>query len=143
MTTFEMPVTDGTPLDIVDFKVNLLSSPPEIDERIIDTVDPYVSSYPEGIKICYKDAPTDEGRLNICICRFRTGKYRLHIFGKIKGQVLRTEKEISDASLSNLTLLNEKIKYVLLSSRNILKNYYLHSNLKSMEDHLIAFLLPL
>jgi hypothetical protein len=143
MTEFELPQNEGMPIGIVDFKVDLASNPPEIKDRIIESVDNYILGDCDKIKIDYKDAPTEEGQLNIYICRFKTGKYRLHIFGRIKGKVFRTEKEISDASTSSLGLLNEKIKYVLVRSRNILKTYYMHSNLKSIEDHLMAFLLPL
>ncbi|MCW3076431.1 MAG: hypothetical protein JWO32_1040 [Bacteroidetes bacterium] len=142
MKVFELPLHDGKPIDIMDYKVDLLVSPPLIEERIIDTVDNYIDTQTQPLKIEYKDAPTDEGRLNIYICRFRTGKYRLHIFGKIRGQEFRTEKEVVDGNFSQNDILKQRIKYVLKSSRNILRTYYLNSNLKSMEDHLIAFLIP-
>jgi hypothetical protein len=143
MTSFELPLTEGKPLEIVDFKLDLLLSPPEIRDRIIDSVDEYISTQPEKIKINYSDAPVEEGRLNIYICRFKSGKYRLHIFGKIKGAEFRAEREITDTRNKSLALLNMKIRYVLLNSRNILRTYYLKSNIKSIENHLMAFLLPL
>jgi hypothetical protein len=142
MTAFVLPISDGKPLEIVDFKVDLLSSPPEIKEKIINAVDNYISTQTDAIKIIYNDAPIDEGRLNIYVCKFKTGKYRLHIFGKIKGQEFRTEKELSEAYSNSLSILNDRIKYVLISSRNILRNYYLSNNVKSIEDHLLAFLIP-
>lgn len=142
MTTFELPAGEGKPLEIADFKVDLLLTPPKIEERIIERVDNYVSTGTQAIKINYKDASVEEGHLNIYICRFSTGKCRLHIFGRIRGKEFRTEKEVSEVRAGNLNILNQKIKYVLTSSRNILRTYYLNSNLKSLEDHLIAFLIP-
>jgi hypothetical protein len=138
MTEFELPANDGKPIEITDFKVDLVASPPEIKERKIDAVDQYISSQSETIRIDYKDAIVDEGRLNIYVCRLN-GKYRLHIFGKIKGKEFRTEREITEASTTWNTL-NQKIKYVLVSSRNILRTYYMTANVKSIENHLMAFL---
>ncbi|MCW3104276.1 MAG: hypothetical protein JWO09_2716 [Bacteroidetes bacterium] len=140
MTEFELPVTDGKPLDIVDIKVDLVVSPPAIRERKIDVVDEYISTQAETIKIDYKDAPTDEGRLNIYICRFSTGKFRIHIFGRIKGQIFRTEREIAESDRNTWSGVNHKIRYVLVSSRNILRTYYIRANIKSIEDHLLAFI---
>lgn len=140
MTAFTLPADDGKPLEIIDYKIDLLVSPPEIKEEIISSVDNYVTPQPNGIEIIYKNAITDEGRLNIYVCKFKTGKYRLHIFGKIKGKEFRTEKELSENHQAHI--LKERIKYVLLSSRNILRSYYLSANLQSMENHLMAFLVP-
>ncbi len=143
MKPFELPPSDGKPLEIIDFKVDLSASPPEIKEEIINEVDNYISAQPDAIKIVYDNAPFDEGRLNIYVCKFKSGKYRLHILGKIKGRELRTEKELSEQYSSRAGILNERIKYVLVTSRNILRNYYLNNNVKSIEDHLMAFLIPL
>ena len=143
MTAFELPYQDGSPLEIVDFNVDLVLSPPEIKERLITAVDPYIVNQTGTLKINYIDAPTEEGHLNIYICRFKTGKCRLHIFGRIKGQEFRTEREINDYSNNSLDIINRQIKYVLVNSRNILRTYYLNSNLKSLENHLMAFLIPL
>jgi hypothetical protein len=140
MTAFTLPADDGKPLEIIDYKIDLLVSPPEIQEEIISSIDNYIMSQPDCIQIVYKNAVTDEGRLNIYVCKFVTGKYRLHIFGKIKGQEFRTEKVLSENH--QVHILNERIKYVLVSSRNILRNYYLNANLQSMENHLMAFLVP-
>lgn len=140
MTAFELPAHDGKPIEIVDFKVDLAASPPEIKERRIDLVDRYISSQAETIKIDYSDAIVDEGRLNIYVCRFPAGKYRLHIFGKIRGQEFRTEREITESGSNTWGVLNQKIKYVLVSSRNILRTYYISANVKSIEDHLMAFI---
>jgi hypothetical protein len=143
MTSFELPVTEGKPIGIIDFKVDLLLSPPKIEERVIEKVDPYVSAQPNTLKIDYKDARLQEGYLNIYVCRFQTGRYRLHIFGKMAGKEFRTEREIPFASTVSINALNERIKQVLVSSRTILRTYYLHSNLKNIEDHLMAFLIPM
>lgn len=141
ITAFELPINEGEPLEIVDFKVDLQASPPVIMEKVIDGVDNYILNQSNALKIVYKDASIDEGRLNIYVCKFKTGRCRLHIFGKINGQEFKSEKELSENSAKSQWILNEKIKYVLFKSRNILRLYYLNSNLKSIEDHLNAFLL--
>ncbi|MCE3278967.1 MAG: hypothetical protein K0S44_1158 [Bacteroidetes bacterium] len=140
MTAFELPVTDGKPLNIMDFKVDLIASPPEIQHRSIEAVDQYISMNSEALCIDYKDAQLDEGRLNIYLCRFQTGKFRLHIIGKIRGQEFRTEREIKETQSNSWGTLNQKINYVLVSSRNILRTYYISSNIKSIENHLMAFI---
>jgi hypothetical protein len=143
MKTFNLPLEEGKPLSIADFKLYLQSTPPSIQQRVINSVDKYILAQSKCFKITYNDAPVDEGYLNICVCRFSTGKYRLHMFGKINGHEIQREKEIVDHHNHGFGLLYEKIKYVLLQSRNILKTYYNNSNIKSLEDHLLAFLLPL
>jgi hypothetical protein len=142
MTAFELPASEGKPINIIDYKVDLILSPPVIHERVIDAVDNYISLNQECIKIDYKDALIDEGRLNIYICRFKTGKYRLHIFGKLKGQEFRSEKEFLETSSNSWGVLNQRLKYVLVSSRNILRTYYMNANVKSIETHLMAFINP-
>jgi hypothetical protein len=142
MTAFDLPLTDGKPLEIVDFHVDLVVSPPEVKENRIESIDHYISDCKDVIKIDYKDAPLKEGQLNIYVCKFKTGKYCLHIFGKIKGRDFRIEKEIR-ANANALQLLQKRIKFVLVNSRNILRTYYVNSNLKSLENHLLAFLIPI
>jgi hypothetical protein len=44
MTAFSLPDIDGKPLEIVDFHVDLVLSPPEIEAKVIETVDQYVST---------------------------------------------------------------------------------------------------
>ncbi len=142
MTAFVLPDHYGKPLEIVDFHVDLVVSPPEVKENIIHRVDPYISTQTGRLQINYKDATIDEGHLNIYICRFSTGRCYLHVFGKMKGREFRTEREISESN-SNSLELNRRIRYVLVRSRNILRAYYLNNNLESLENHLLAFLLPL
>jgi len=141
MTAFQLPITDGKPLEIVDFKIDLLTSPPEIKEKVIQQVDNYLLSEPDALKIVYSNAPLDEGRLNIYVCKFNSGKCRVHIFGKIKGREFRTEKELPGNTANNPAIINERIKHVLVNSRNILKLYYLNSNIQSIENHLMAFVI--
>src|ERR1043165_4708235 len=107
MTSFELPATEGKPLDIIDFKVDLQTSPPNIQERIIEKVDPYVITATDAIKINYKDANIKEGNLNIYVCRFATGRYRLHIFGCMTGKEFRTEREIPVTGSHGLQVLND------------------------------------
>jgi len=140
MKTFELPFEEGKPLSIADFKLYLQTSPPRIQERIISSVDKYIKAETGCLKIIYDDAPTEEGHLNICICRFKTGRYRLHIFGTINGAPFSREKEIVDPRTHSFGILYEKIRFVLIQSRNILKTYYNSANIKGMEDHLLAFL---
>ena len=141
MTAFTLPIADGKPLEIIDFKVDFLVSPPEIKEESISGIDNYLICQNDAIQIIYKDANTEEGRLNIYVCKFKAGKYRLHIFGKIKGQEFRIEKALTDSSFNCKSISTERIKYILVSSRNILRKYYLSANLKSIENHLQAFLI--
>lgn len=143
MAAFSLPDKDWKPLQLVNFHVDLALSPPEIKATIIETVDHYLSTNTGSIKIDYSDAQNTEGHLNVYICRFRDGLCRLHIFGTIKGQEFQAEKEIKDKSSRGLINLNDRIKYVLLQSRNILRIYYLNGNIQSLENHLMAFLLPL
>jgi hypothetical protein len=138
MTAFELAITNGKPLEIVDFKVDLLTSPPEIQE-VIQRSDNF--HQPNVLKIVHNDTPLDEGSLNISVCKFQTGRCILHIFGKIRGQELRREKELSESDANDPAIINKRIKYVLVHSRNILKMYYLNSNIRSIEDHLMAFVI--
>ena len=140
MTAFKLPLADGKPLEIIDFEVDFRMSPPEIKEQLISSVESYVTTDGDALQVSYNDAKTDEGRLNIYLCKFRAGKYRLHIFGKIKGKEFRIEKALSDTSFNCRGVSSERIKYILLSSRNILKKYYVSANLQSIENHLQAFL---
>lgn len=142
MNTFELPAEDGKPQTIADFKIYLHSSPPLIKERIINRTDSYITSQTGKYKIEYKDAPLGEGYLNICVIRAEKGTYHFHIFGKIKGAEFHKEKTISDSDKISFGFLYRKVRYVLLQSRNILRVYYTQSNLKSMEEHLMAFLVP-
>lgn len=138
MTAFTLLQNDGKPQEIIDFNVNLLSSPPEINQELINRTDDYIN--PNETHNIYKDAVIDEGQLNIHVCKLSNGKYYLHVFGRIRGKELILEKVLSERP--EASLLNEHIKYVLASSRNILKNYYVNANLQSMKNHLMAFLVP-
>lgn len=140
MRSFNLPHEEGKPASIADFKLCLQTSPPRIQERIISSVDKYIKMETGCFKIEYEDAPLDEGTLNICICRFNSGKYRLHIFGTLNGEPFSREKDIADPRSHSFGVLYEKIRFVLIQSRNILKTYYNNANIKSMEDHLLAFL---
>lgn len=140
MTAFELQAADGKPLEIVDFKVDLLTSPPLIKEEVINQVDHYLSTQPNALKIIYSNASLDEGHLNIYVCKFPTGKCKVHILGKIRGQEIRKEKDLPEYSIENPSRIHERIKYVLVNSRNILRMYYMNSNVKSIENHLMAFI---
>ena len=136
-----LPVTDGKPLEIIDFKVDFLVTPPEIKEQVIGIIEDYVSTQGEFIEVKYKDAIFEEGRLDIYVCKLTAGKYRLHILGKINGVELKIEKVLFDTSFNCKRISRERIKFILLSSRNILKKYYLRANVSNIENHLQAFLI--
>ncbi|MBC7695662.1 MAG: hypothetical protein H7141_09480 [Burkholderiales bacterium] len=142
MKAILLPIPEVKSFEIIDFSVDLLLSPPEIKEEIICGMDNSLSTCTDVMEIKYREAHADEGHLNIYVCKFKTGKHRLYIFGKIKGQEFRTEKELSETYSNSMGILNERIKYVLVSSRNILRTYYLSANMKSIENHLMAFLIP-
>jgi hypothetical protein len=140
---FEIPLGEGTPAGIADFEVYLQASPPEIKERIIFSVDKYLSVEDGEQLVIYKDAPLQEGYLNIFMFHFKSGKCRLHIFGKLHGEQLHVEHEIINPCSKSIKVLNERVRFVLLQGRNILKAYYAASNLEQLQKHLLDFLLPL
>jgi hypothetical protein len=142
MNTFELPSEEGKPRAIGDFKILLHSSPPLIKEQVVENTDRYISTQPGKYRIEYKDAITGEGYLNIYVCHLEKGDYILHIFGKIRGTEFRKEKLIKGKTENNFNILYHKTRYVLIQSRNILKSYYNSANLKSLEEHLMAFLVP-
>ncbi len=134
-------INEGKPLEIIDFKVDFLTSPPEIKEQSTGPIDDYVSIHGDFIEVRYKDDVTKEGSLDIYVCKLAAGKYRLHIIGKINGKEFRIEKALLDTSFNCKGISSERIKYILLSSRNILKKYYLRANVRNIENHLQAFLI--
>ena len=100
MIAFTLPMIDGKPLEIIDFKVDFLVSPPEIREQVIGTIEDCLSMHGDFIEVKYKDAVTEEGKLDIYICKLKAGKYRLHILGKIMGEDFRVEKVLFDTSFN-------------------------------------------
>jgi hypothetical protein len=141
MNALELASTNGKPLEIVDFRVDLLTSPPEIQEKVIQRLDSTSLNQADDLKIVYQNPHLDEGCLNISVCKFNTGKCTIHILGKIRGQELRTEKELPESTANDPATINKRIKHVLVNSRNILKLYYLNSNVRSIENHLMAFVI--
>ncbi|MDF2449945.1 MAG: hypothetical protein K0R26_2449 [Bacteroidota bacterium] len=140
MKSFKVPVTDGKPLEIIDFKVDFMASPPEIKQEIVNPVECGLTVQDGDMEVIYQDAIVSEGWLNIYLCKFNAGKYRLHIFGKMKGQEFKIEKALSDTSFNCRGVSSERIRHILINSRNILKKYYMNANLTSIENHLQAFL---
>ncbi|MBL7922468.1 MAG: hypothetical protein JNJ40_19280 [Bacteroidia bacterium] len=139
MKTFELPVTSGKLLNFVDYELDLVLSPPEIKETIIEKTDELVDENNGKMELRYQNAIIDEGRLKIFVCDFSTGKYCIYIYGKIKGKEIKSVKEFTASNIS-ASIKNIKIKYILVHSRNILRNYYLSSDTKSIETHLTTFL---
>ncbi len=140
MRTIELPETNGNLLNLVDYELDLLLSPPAIKENIIVKTDNLVSATNGKFKLKYNDTLIDEGRLKIFICDFTTGKYCIHIYGKIKGKEIQSVKEFRGDKNSSATIKNIRIKYILVHSRNILRTYYLSSDTRSIENHLTSFL---
>ena len=139
MRIIELPVENGKLLNFVDYELDLVLSPPEIKETMIESTDDLVENKNGKLELRYKNMLVDEGRINIFICDFSTGKCCICIYGKIKGQEIKTIKEFTSSNVS-ASVKNIKIKYVLVHSRNILRNYYLSSDTKSIETHLTTFL---
>jgi len=140
MRTFELPETSGKLLSFVDYEVDLVLSPPEIKETIIAQTDELVEDNNGKLELRYKHMLVDEGRLKIFVCDFSTGKCCIYIYGKIKGNEIKCVKEFTGNKNISSSVKNIKIKYVLVYSRNILRNYYLSSDIKSIEKHLSTFL---
>lgn len=140
MRTIELPVKNGKLLNFVDYELDLVLSPPEIKETIIAKTDELVEDNNGKLELRYNNMLVDEGRLKIFICDFSTGKYCIYIYGKIKGKEFKCVKEFTGDKNISASVKNIKIKYVLVYSRNILRNYYLSSDTKSIETHLSTFL---
>ncbi len=128
---------------VLDLEVNLLLSPPAIKETAIENIDFDLTPETQPIYLAYKNASISEGRLNIFISQFDSLKYHIHVYGKIKGKELQFEREVNGTVTNSLGIQNMRIKFILINSRNILRNYYLNSNIKSIEDHLTSFLIPI
>ncbi|MEO6305344.1 MAG: hypothetical protein ABIP51_19440 [Bacteroidia bacterium] len=122
---------------LFDIEVNLLLSPPQIKERSIE-----LHTQADPFYFTNNYTPTEEGRLNISVSQSGKLKYHISVFGKIKGKELRFEREVKGSITSSSGIQNMRIKYILFTSRNILRTYYLNSNLKSIENHLMSFLIP-
>lgn len=142
MRTIELPHKNGKLLNIVDYELDLVLSPPEIRETIIEKTDELIADNNGKLELRYNNMPVDEGRVKIFICDFSTGKCCIYIYGKIKGKEIKSVKEFTGTNVS-ATVKNIKIKYVLVHSRNILRTYYLSSDSKSIENHLTTFLATL
>lgn len=140
MTSYEIPETSGKLLSIADYELDLVLSPPEITETIIEKTDALVEDTNGKLELRYQNMLIDEGRLKIFVCDFSTGKCCIYIYGKIKGKEIKSVKEFRGNKNISANIKNTKIKYVLVYSRNILRNYYLSSDTKSIEMHLTTFL---
>ncbi len=139
MRTIELPVIDGKLLSFVDYELDLVLSPPEIRETFVENSDTLISENNGKLELKYKNISLEEGRLKIFVCDFSTGKSCIYLYGKLKGKEIKSVKEFTASNVS-ASVKNIKIKYVLVHSRNILRNYYLSSDTKSIETHLTTFL---
>ncbi len=139
MRTIELSVIDGKLLSFVDYELDLVLSPPEIRETFVENSDTLISENNGKLELKYKNISLDEGRLKIFVCDFSTGKSCIYLYGKLKGKEIKCVKEFTASNVS-ASVKNIKIKYVLVHSRNILRNYYLSSDTKSIEKHLTTFL---
>ncbi|MDP1802678.1 MAG: hypothetical protein Q8L81_15055 [Bacteroidota bacterium] len=140
MGTLELPQKNGKLLKFVDYELDLVLSPPEIKEIIIEKTDELVTDNNGKLELRYKNMMLDEGRLKIFICDFNTGKSCIYIYGKVKGKEIKNTIEFTGTKNVSANVKNIKIKYVLIYSRNILRNYYLSSDTTSIEKHLTSFL---
>ncbi|MBA2612197.1 MAG: hypothetical protein H0U95_09510 [Bacteroidetes bacterium] len=140
MGTLELPQKNGKLLNFVDYELDLVISPPEIKETIIAKTDEIVAENNGKLELRYNNLAIDEGRLKIFICDFSTGKSCIYIYGKVKGKEIKSEIEFTANKSISTNVKNIKIKYVLIYSRNILRNYYLSADTTSIEKHLASFL---
>jgi hypothetical protein len=139
MDALDLFYSEEKPLNIADFNIFLQSSPPQITERTIYDYDVFNTSNRDN-KLTRKKPKASEGCLNIRVYQLSNHRFRLYVLGKIKGKDLQLKKEIINSSPNNFIILSEKMRYTLAQSKNILKFYYQRSNLKSLEEHLVAFL---
>ncbi|MCE3225810.1 MAG: hypothetical protein K0S32_361 [Bacteroidetes bacterium] len=139
MNVFELSLKEGKPVNISAFEVNLLASPPEIIYKTVN-VKKHLPVNELVTTMQYRDANFDEGCLNIYCCRFDTGRCEVHFFGNMKGTELRSESHFKAETLRDFDMLNERIRFILAKSKNILKSYYKDSKFKNLEHHILAFL---
>lgn len=137
MNAFKVPLSEGNPSKITDFKIDLHSSSGQVFENSKTISEKYVVKTSDSNLIIYKDAPLHEGYLNVYLCYFDSGKYFLHIFGRINNSDFRTEKVIDPARFDSTYPIAEKIKYVLTHSKNILRKFYQECRVKSLEEYLL------
>ncbi|MBL7912150.1 MAG: hypothetical protein JNJ41_13910 [Bacteroidia bacterium] len=140
MITLELPQKNGKLLNFVDYELDLVLSPPEIKETIIAKTDELVADNNGKLELRYNSMIADEGRLKIFICDFNTGKSCIYIYGKVRGKEIKSTIEFTGDKNVSASVKNFKIKYVLIYSRNILRNYYLSADTASIENHLNTFL---
>jgi hypothetical protein len=141
MNVFKLPVFEDRPLTITDFKIDLQSSSSPVFERYLNTTENYLFSSNDSSFIIYKDALLDEGYLNMYLCQFETGKYILHIFGRINNLDFKTEKLFEPENRDSTMTLPEKIRYVLLQGKEALQRLYKESSLKELEEGLLNAIL--
>jgi hypothetical protein len=141
MNVFKLPVFEDRPLTITDFKIDLQSSSAPVFERYLNTTEKYLFSSNDSSFIIYKDALLDEGYLNMYLCQFKTGKYVLHIFGRINNLDFKTEKFFDPECVDSTMSLPERIRYVLTQGVNMLQRLYKESSLKELEEGLLNTIL--
>jgi len=139
MHDFELSLEYGNPINLVSFILDLVSTPPILAGKALN-IEKYTPVNTLVKNIPFRDANTQEGFLNIYSCRFESGKCTVHIFGILKGLPLKSEIDFKVDNLRDFEMLNEKIKFILNKSKNILKSYYKDSKIRNIEHHILAFL---
>jgi hypothetical protein len=140
MSTFPWHADKGKPTHIAMYNINFLLPQPEVVGRSLTPAAKFVRANSFTNEIEYKMAGTEEGLLNVYLCRFESGLCQIHIFGKIKGLDFKKEIGLNDHSESGFDVICNQIRYVLSKSRIILKSYYQQANTKNIEDHLSTFM---
>lgn len=115
-------------------------SPPEIKETVVSKTDEPVADNNGKLELRYNNMMVDEGRLKIFICDLNTRKCCIYIYEKIKGKETKGTTEFTGTKNVSASVKNFKIKYVLIYSKNILRNYYLSADTAGLENHLNNFL---
>jgi hypothetical protein len=139
MTVFEISLEAANPRNLVVYEVDLKSTPPKITEKNIN-VNNYLPQNKRVKTMQYRDANKNEGTLSIFSCMFESGQSVVYFFGNLRGTVLNSEANFGDNNQRGYDLLNDRLKFILNKSKNILKTYYKDGKIKNIEHHIIAFL---
>jgi hypothetical protein len=121
------------------FEIDLKVAPPLLSEKSLD-INKYIPVNKRVKSMQLRDVKFDEGILNIYSFLFEDGRCIVQLFGNMRDSELNAQIEFRKDNRRDFDLLNEKIKFLLAKSKNILRTYYKDSKIKNIEYHLIAFL---
>lgn len=137
MNTFDIP-DEWHLSNITLYQLNLLSS--EMKEKEILNFDQLIQVNGTSRKLKYSESPQEEGFLSIPIGRCKDSRCFMHLFGRMNGEEFKSVARIGTYSDAEFPIIKERVKNIIVSSKQTLKRYYLESDLKGIEEHLTAFL---